>query len=976
MTQVRVKVPRVVYNVSNPGPRRQTMSLAMAASYADRRPRVANNSPSLELLEPRIALSSLGLLTAPLAPSEPGTMPVHLAPSPVTGGGVSITDLSSGDPPAPVAPPGSDPILPGISPDLPLESPTIPPELPAQSGPGSTVEIEGGVTSLPTDSPGDLTSPSIDESSSLSGDPGLHGEPEAGSARPIPKIVGVSPSGGIEVEAGSINPIELTFEATIDPSTFRTDGLTLERSEEGGPTRVIFGPERPAQFRVEGDGTRVLLLHDGPLTPGRYRLLLDADAVFASNTGGIVIGTRGMVLSEFRVRSAPTSTSKPSSPITPPKAPSDTPTNPTPTTPPRSIPAPVKRPRGIAFDDAVPIAIVPGTIHRERGSIDLQDNPGAVALYRVEVPKGHRWRLGLEIDAAQNGVSPTTRLTLFGANGQVIRSIISVSPDAPSNPSLFAGVEAGTYYIGVSDPSNDPSNSEPGRGGRPGLSGSFEIAVVIDPDDEPVRLAGLRMDHADPADPVPTGFTLRFDGPITRASRDGSSALGPFEGPVEVSDADGRRWPVVVASFDESTASLSVVFIERPASGSYTVRLLESGDLVDLTGRAVLGRSGDRFLGEFQVRTEATDRRPNDLGAIAPKAAIEGISQHVRAVAGGMATIRFVLTHRETYLLQVVDASGPVRFGLIGPGGEVPIGVDPRSFNGAPLTLEPGVYELRIANPGDREFEGTFGIRTLATSLESLSGNGFGQEPSLSVRLISAADGTAEARSNPSVDPSTSARSVSSATSATAPEPLDANTNVGPTSPEADVDAPGTLDGSKPLLLTFETAPIGRPRFETYRVAAIASGSTGGVLALASAGRLAKPLQINDVSRSDRGPSVAVPATVAIGQSSDHLGKALRDRPSPTPERPAGPAIASRRSPLDDAALTRIALAMSGGAVQGHPGAAVEESSMGVVEGEDGPRIEVSLVRVLGVGMVSAWGARRWDRRRGVGKSARSARLG
>ena len=872
MTQERIKIPPVVYSVSTSGPRGRRKSPVMAPSSIDRRPRVANDPPSLERLEHRIALSSLGLSAAPFAASGPSATPALLAPDPGTEGTVSIADFSSGDQSTPIAPPGNNPLPAGASPDPPLESPVIPPSLPAPPGPESPDEIEQGVTTLPTDSPGVTLTTKINESSSLPEDPGLLGEPETSSERTIPRIVGVSPSGGIEVEAGAIDAIEVTFEATIDPTTFGTDGLTLERFENGGAFRTLFGPERVARFRVEGDGSRVLLLLDQPLSPGRYRLLLDDDAVFSSIAGGLSIGTRGMVLSEFRVRAASAPTT-PTSPIAPPKAPTVNPTDPATTTPPRSTPASIKRPSGIVLDDAIPIAIVPGEIHRACGSINDEADPG--------------------------------------------------------------------------------------------------IAVVTDPDDEPTRLVAFEMDRHDPADPAPTGLTIRFDGPITRASRDGSIALDAFGGLVEVVDAEGRRWPVVAGSYDEANASLSLLFAERLAIGSYHVRLPESADLVDLSGRAVLGRDGGRFLGEFQVRTEATSCLLGDLGAIAPKAAIDGVSHRVRAVAGGNATIRFVLTQRENYLLQVKDPSGPFGYRLIGPGGEFPIEIDPQSLNGTPLTLEPGVYELRIANPGDRDLDATFEIRTLETALESLSKNGFGQQPSLSIRLVSAADGEPTARSASIVNAKATVGGVAAASLATAPERIDRRgaMNDDPTSPAIANDAPGETSATAPLLLTFETSPIGRPTFETFQVAAIPLGSIGGVVALASAGRHLKTPQILDELRSFEGPTAGFPPIAALGQSSERLVEDLLDRRPSTPEPTLGPTTSGRRLPLDDAERTRVAWLMS--TVSIDRGAEVEPSSEIDVPGSDDPRIEVSLVRALGIGMVSTWGLKRWTRRRGGRRPAR-----
>src|SRR5262249_50219728 len=105
---------------------------------------------------------------------------------------------------------------------------------------------------------------------------------------------------------------------------------------------------------------------------------------------------------------------------------------------------------GVTLGDAVDVATPGPTPIDVRGSLDFQSNPYAVALYRIQLAPGHFWRLGLEVTAQRDGVMLDTALAVFDDRGRPIAIDETGRRDAPMDPYLFAGLQAGTYYIGVS----------------------------------------------------------------------------------------------------------------------------------------------------------------------------------------------------------------------------------------------------------------------------------------------------------------------------------------------------------------------------------------------------------------------------------------------------------------------------------------------------------------------------------------------
>ena len=222
---------------------------------------------------------------------------------------------------------------------------------------------------------------------------------------------------------------------------------------------------------------------------------------------------------------------------------------------------------GSRLADAVDLANPGSTPMEVPGSLDFQTASQAVSLYRIQLDPGHFWRLGLEVTAQRDGGTLDTALALFDDQGRLIASDDVGRPDDPKDPYLFAGLQPGTYYVGVSGVGNlpglpggyDPATGSPGSVTQTQDGGPFTLHVVADPVDTPPTVLGLTLDHADPADSAPTGLTLAFSRAIAVTSQFGDREP-TLSNAIEVVDQAGQNWPVQVSNYSESDAKISYLF--------------------------------------------------------------------------------------------------------------------------------------------------------------------------------------------------------------------------------------------------------------------------------------------------------------------------------------------------------------------------------------------------------------------------------
>jgi Bacterial pre-peptidase C-terminal domain len=402
--------------------------------------------------------------------------------------------------------------------------------------------------------------------------------------------------------------------------------------------------------------------------------------------------------------------------------------------------------RGVSLTDAVDLGSPASAPLRVTGALDFQSNPGDVRLYRITLPAGHTWRLGVEVSAERDGGTLDSALALFDAQGRPIATDDLGLPDAPYDPYLFAGLPSGTYYVGVSGTGNIPGTSggyDPATGtagtvaqSQPG--GPFRLDIVADPDVPPVVLRSLILDHADPLDSTPTGLTLAFSGAIRTGGTVGT--LGDaFGRSIEVVDQDGHSWPVMASGYSASDARLSFLFRSALAPGSYTVRLSPGDGLVDLAGQPPIAPGQPSgVLGTFDVTQKCGSVSRGDLGPLLPDDALRGVTIGGELSPGDSLAYRLVITFPSLYTFQTSFGGGRLVLEVNGPSGTVVR--DPGRSGAVSGTndtmLAAGVYEVRITAVGDRKDVAKLVIASPSVPLESILANGLGQGPALSLRLI------------------------------------------------------------------------------------------------------------------------------------------------------------------------------------------------------------------------------------------------
>src|SRR5205807_2305248 len=122
----------------------------------------------------------------------------------------------------------------------------------------------------------------------------------------------------------------------------------------------------------------------------------------------------------------------------------------------------------------------------------------------------HLWRLDLTVAAQSIGSGLQPALTLFNAQGDVLatRNSGTGSQADPTDPYLSAGLNPGTYYVGVSGAGNlpdltggyDPVEGTPGTVGRlqPGGPFPFQLHLVAEPVDTSTSLVDSSLGYGDP----------------------------------------------------------------------------------------------------------------------------------------------------------------------------------------------------------------------------------------------------------------------------------------------------------------------------------------------------------------------------------------------------------------------------------------------------------------------------------------------
>ncbi|WP_152051205.1 hypothetical protein [Tautonia marina] len=916
----------------------------MAHPRDEHRARRPPGRPRVEGLEIRLALSGDSFSSFELAPFPDMNTTTPNPDGEDFGGAFGGEETTWDDPLTQLPPPSGDDL-----PDLVL--------------PGGSIEMtspfDGGDLwfddSDPSPSEGDpiLWDPTLPGSGPL---PPL-GPPPVDLPIPLPTSIvidGVEPGDGAEWTSGELNELAVHFSLPLSMDSLVSSDFTLDLIGTDGQVQQIFGPGQAPTLRLSGDGSTVLLIPDQPLAAGTYRLTLSGNARFVGVDGGIYDGDgTDVVLSEFRVVA---------SEVTKPADPVETPVT----------------PLGPTLSDAISLGTVGPELVTVAGSLNLNADPTAVALYRIELGPDHFWRLGLEVSADRAGSPLLSRLSLFDAEGRLLRTGTLGMADAPSDPFLFEGLEPGIYYVGLSGAGNDPSlgGYDPVTGALPvnlpaQQGGDYSLALVADVADAPTQVVGIELDRADPADPVPTGLTIHFDG-VVRLGESGISGSTLPGGPIILVDASGKVWKTGIVSTNTTGSSVSVVFHDRLPRGRYEVRLAESGGLVDLVGRDPVAEGQDPgVLGRFEVTTEPTSRRPNDLGVLLPARSLDPVEQQVSVVPGSSSTVRFVVAFEANYALTLNDPGGGLTVELIGPNGRVDLGASPRTMNGVQLALKPGSYIIRVVNPTGRLIDASLNLRYTWSLLDSVPLNGVGQGPALGMRLAAPAAGLPQVGfDSPSAELDLGMGEVTVSPIFQSPSNgLSEGTAL--FSSTSEMAGVGTGMPVGPML-TPEIAPVGFPTTEPLRIVAIHPDRGGALAATASLAEGADlgqlvPIGVGQAVNQGDGEArrLGGPMVLPTSQAETPLEQAAVTSPSATPELEPLRPVSSEA--IDDAlamlapslpwlpeSLNVTPEVIPGG--QGNPSDPQDEDSE-----ED--RTEVSLMRALGIGLAVGWTARVVSRR-------------
>ncbi|MEO6811713.1 MAG: PPC domain-containing protein [Isosphaeraceae bacterium] len=523
---------------------------------------------------------------------------------------------------------------------------------------------------------------------------------------PVLSVAASDPAPGARLIA-SPTTLAVKFDQPVAFWTIGRNDLLIDRVNTDGTTTPVIDPDGVYDETLDPTGQWLSIALGQPLGPGHYRLSL-SDESGLTGVDGSPLAVGGQTVAEFTILSP-----------------------------------------GVKLSDAEDLGTPDATPTATAGVLDLAADPASVRLYKITLPAGHHWRLGLEVSAQRDGGTLDAALALFDSLGRPIATDDMGRSDAPADPYLFAGLEPGVYYIGVSGRGNlpgqpggyDPVTGDAGQTGSDQSGGPFRLHVVADPADAPISLTQLIVDRADPLNPTPTGLTLQFSGVLGLDLS--SNVLDQLTNGVELVDQAGRVWPLAASGYNDVEARYSYLLLGPLPAGSYTLRLPDQGGLTDLAGASpvaadVFGpRLPRRVLATFSVDATALDPDPLDLGPLFPNTVQAGVSTETDLAAGASADVRFVVIHADYYELELSHSGGPISARLICENIDQALDADvDRKLPPSMIYLAPGVYHVQIKATGEQGAHVLLTHYADSSHWEALLANGVGQGPALGLRLI------------------------------------------------------------------------------------------------------------------------------------------------------------------------------------------------------------------------------------------------
>ena len=374
--------------------------------------------------------------------------------------------------------------------------------------------------------------------------------------------------------------------------------------------------------------------------------------------------------------------------------------------------------QGPTLSTATPLGMIGPQGQTIGGSIDPNNPNSAVDFYQFTLQKGRLWQVGIALSAESVGSRLQPDLALFDSNGTLLATRNSGTglPSDPNDPYLFAGLQPGTYYVGVSGAGNlpygpggyDPVLGIPGANGIAQNGGPlpFALSLIAAPHAQATRLVNFSLDYNAADSASPTGFTLKLSGPI-----DVSNLFIPDaqETALEVVDSSGRVWPVTPENYFISGSSLQLIFDRPLPAGNYTLVSSPEGGLLDLGGQPISNASGSSsVLATWSVSPQTPPHAANDLGVLWPLSSNalggndSGELQETTDLAPGQGTTyRFTIIVPGYYKLVTEPGAGEVAVAITENGVTTVLDAGSQHpLNNYPMQLNDGVYTLRFVNVG------------------------------------------------------------------------------------------------------------------------------------------------------------------------------------------------------------------------------------------------------------------------------------
>ena len=341
--------------------------------------------------------------------------------------------------------------------------------------------------------------------------------------------------------------------------------------------------------------------------------------------------------------------------------------------------------QGASFQNASPLPAPGSAVTTVTGYLNPDDYRFAVNLYQFTLgpTPGNLWQVGLAVQANSIGSLLQADVTLFRSDGSVVASGLSGTglPSDPGDPYLFAGLQPGTYYVGVSGAGYLPYgtsgyNPELGIPGvlglnQPGGPFPFQLSLVAVPHSQPTTVTGSSMNWLDPLSSSPTSLNLDLSGPIDLSNL---LVVDQVENALNLVNSAGRIWPITAGSYDTSQYQLTMIIDEPLPAGTYSLVSPPDDALSDLAGQPVIAPSEPAgVLATFTVAAHGGSSIPGNLGVlwpeqigVAPSSIGDTFSGSVQLDPGQAVTYRFVAIVAGLYKLQTVVDGGSISVQQIG----------------------------------------------------------------------------------------------------------------------------------------------------------------------------------------------------------------------------------------------------------------------------------------------------------------------